>query len=338
VDGVAQDGSRGAAAFDLSNDGLLVYLPGDEVLAGGALTDKSLLWVDRDGGEEVFNADRRTYWNPRISPDGQSLAVAINDSGNTDIWINDLVRGTSSRLTFNAGDDSVPLWTPDGQRVVYWSSRTDEESGLFSRAANGSGQAERLTANSSFQLPGAFEPDGSRLVFESEGDLHLLSLNGESDPQPLLDGVFIEDDAAISPDGRWLAYSSDETGSPQIYVRPYPNIGDGGKWQISVAGGTEPRWGPDGTDLFFLNGDAVLAVSVEGEDAISAGVPRLLFQQGHWVNQNSEPNYDLAPDGQRFLMMRAFDFDQQATDQTVLVAVENWFEELTRLAPPSAAE
>jgi len=206
---------------------------------------------------------------------------------------------------------------------------------LFSRAANGSGQAERLTTSSSFQTPEAFEPDGSRLVFENNGDLHLLSLNGDSAPQPLLDGAFSEDDAAISPDGRWLAYSSDETGSFQIYVRPYPNIGAGGKWQISVDGGTEPRWGPDGAELFFRNGEAVLAASLEGEDAISAGVPRILFQEGHWTNLNSEPNYDLAHDGQRFLMMRASEFDQQATDQTVLVAVENWFEELKRLAPPS---
>jgi len=337
VEGVAQDGARGGAAFAFSNDGLLVYAPGGETLSGGGLTRKSLVWVDREGHEEPLSTDSQIYWNPRLSPDGRSLALAVSDgdiAANADIRIMDLQRGTLSRLSFDPGDHGNPIWTPDGQQVIFWSGRDADDGGIFRQASNGGGSAERLTTSTEIQRPVAIDPTGSLLVFESGDDLFLLSLDDEPAAEPLLDGAFNEGDAAISPDGRWLAYSSDETGRDEIYVRPFPDVNEGGRWQISVDGGTEPVWGPDGTALIFRDGNAVLSVDVEADDVITAGTPGVLFRANYWINPNSEPNYDVGNDG-RLLMMRVTEQDQLTSNQYQLIAVENWFQELERLAPPA---
>ena len=340
VEGVAQDGIRGGASYAISNDGMLVYEPGFESGNPGGQS-RSLVWVDRQGREEALAVESRNYWNPRLSPDDQRLAVSVDDGLNEDLWIIDLTRGSSSRATFNPGDDFAPLWMPDGEQLAFWSVEASEDgSGIFRQAANGTGQPERLTASASVNAPEAFSPDGSLLVFRETGtganDLYVVSSDGEGDSQPLVHGAFFEGAAAISPSGRWIAYHSNESGRGEIYVRPFPNA-DEGKWQVSIDGGLFPRWGLDGTELFFRNDNAVLKVNVEGEDAFSVGTPEVLFRGTYWINNIVSSTYDISRDGQRFLMMKvaAPDSQEQASDETVLVAVENWFEELNRLAPPT---
>jgi serine/threonine-protein kinase len=227
--------------------------------------------------------------------------------------------------------------------VIFWSSRGNGEAGIFSQAPDGAGQAERLTTSSATQVA-LWSIYGTQLVlsdpYTPSGDIHLLSLEGEPATRRLIPPTASptwEGNAAVSPNGRWIAYDSDETGESQIYVQSFPNV-DEGRVTISIDGGNEPVWSRDGTELFFRNGDAVMAVGVEDDEAFSPGAPEVLFTGSYWSAGDSTPNYDVAADG-RFLMMRSAGASgqgaAQALEQTLLVTVENWFEELRRLAPPS---
>ena len=176
-------------------------------------------------------------------------------------------------------------------------------------------------------------------VTAGQADLHILSLEGDFSSQPLLQTEFIEWQSRMSPDGHWITYESNETGRNEIYVRPFPNVDGGGKWQISRDGGREPRWGSQGRELFYrsLNGanyqQGIWAVSIEGKNAIVAGDPELLVP-GNFL-YGGRPSWDISPDGQRFLMLQAVGQSAPEVGQTSIVFVDNWFEELNRLAPPS---
>jgi len=265
------------------------------------------------------------------------VATSVN-SDNQDIWIYDLARGTSSRLTFDPASDQAPLWTPDGERVVFSSSR--EGGGLFWKAADGTGQVERLTTSASPQFPEAFSPDGMRLVFREgspQWDLYVLSMEGEPTSKPLLQTPFNETASAISPDGRWIAYTSDESGLFQVYVRPFPNVDDG-KWQISTDGGQEPLlWGPESRELFYghPSGDRIMVVAVEADPAFSAENPRVLLTVDYVDRATTFPSFDISPDGERFLVVKEIGRIEEVSGPTELIVVENWFEELRRLAPRS---
>jgi len=203
---------------------------------------------------------------------------------NEDIWIYDLERDIPSRLTFNSDTDNHPVWTPDGERIVFGSYR-GEEFGLYWKASDGTGQVELLITGANPLRPESFSPDGSRLVYREEfgrgrgSDLHVLSMDDLSS-QPLLATEFDEEGAAISPDGRWIAITSNETGTRETYVRPFPNVDDG-KWQISVGGGSDKAWGPDGSELFYSvlsnAGATIMVVEVETAPVFSAGSPRVLL-------------------------------------------------------------
>lgn len=343
IDDVQQNGLIGGAAYAYSDDGLLVYLPGGET--AGAPADKELVWVDRQGNPEPVGLATEPYWHPRLSADDLRLATVVGAGGyggRGDIWIHDLQRRASSRLTSDGGH-STPIWR-DGERVVFWSSRANEAAGIFSQAANGAGDAQRLTTSASTQVElWSISPDGTQLVLSEpwtpSSDIHLLSLEGEPTVRQLIPATTtasFEAQAAISPNGRWIAYASDRTGKAQVYVQPFPAVEED-RWPISVDGGDEPLWSRDGTELFFRNGDAVMAVSVDDDEGFSAGTPKVLFTGDYWAGGDSAPNYDVTVDG-RFLMMRSVEGSgqgtDQASDQTLLVTVENWFEELRRLAPP----
>ena len=335
IQGVQTSGRNGSASYTFSNDGLLVYLPGGDTseMDGGLRT---LLWVDRDGNEESLSL-RRDFRLPVVSPEGQRLAVAIEENGNVDIWVYNLARNTLSRLTFDEASDHNPLWTPDGERIVFRSER--EEGGLWWRAADGTGQAEPLLTGNPNMYPTSFTPDGSQLAYSFDFDLYLLNLDGESPPQQLTQTAYREGSAAISHDGRWIAYHSNETGRPEIYVRPFPDV-ESGKWQISNEGGYFPRWSPNDDELFFRSattgvrgvGSYVWSARVQTDTIFQSDAPSAVVS-GIYRGVGQQGAFDISADGSQFLLISG-EGSNGLSEQTRLVAVDNWFEELKRLARP----
>ena len=226
----------------------------------------------------------------------------------------------------------MPLWTPDGKRVTFSSTRAGGPENLFWKAADGSGPAEQLTESERRQVPSSWSPDGQVLAFSelplTAADIWVLPLQGERKPRPFLQTQFQEAAAVFSPDGHWLAYTSDESGRPEVYVRPY--LGPGGKWQISNEGGTEPVWAQNGRELFYREGNKMMAVEITMRPTFHAGTPTLLFEGQYFRDLAlTEADYDITRDGQRFLMIQPG--EQEAATQINVVL--NWFEELKRLVP-----
>jgi serine/threonine-protein kinase len=330
VDGVVTK-AAGPVNFAISSTGLLVYESGN---SAGA--ERSLVWVDRQGREEMLPTPNRAYAYPRISPDGRRIALDIRDQEN-DIWIWDNARRGLTRFTFDPGVNRGIAWTPDGRRVAFSVERDATES-VFWQAGDGTGSPERLTSYAGrSQVPISFSPDGTRLVFNEPSappfDLYLLNLDADRKVTPLLKGPRSEHNAEISPDGRWLAYQSDESGSSEVYVRPFPNISDG-RWPVSTDGGTRPAWARNGGELFYLKADGTMvAVPVKlgtGVDGFSAGIPQALFK-GQYFMTVAGRTYDVSADG-RFLMIKNATPAASASDPQ-LVVVLNWQEELKRLVP-----
>ncbi len=315
--------------FDVSQDGSLVYVTG----GAGRGAQANLVWVGREGGEEVLSAPIRSYLYPRISPDGQRVAVSVPDEdGEEDVWIWDLGRETLDRFTRAPGRDLTAVWTPDSREVVF-SSNHGGTFDLYRRAADGTGAVRPLTNSPDSLFPSSISPDGKLLVYRvgavSRLDLGVLSLEGEGAPQLLLATDINERSGEISPDGRFLAYQSDESGKDEIYVRPFPEV-DGGRFPISVGGGSEPLWSPDGNEIFYRAGDRLMAAPVQTEPAFEAGKPLELFTGSYAVGLHRM--YDIHPDGNRFLMIKPVETTEEGPGNQV-VLVQNWFEELKRLVP-----
>jgi Tol biopolymer transport system component len=321
LEGVMQS-NAGAGQFSFSNSGTLVYVPG-----GAQEMQRQLVWVDRKGAEQSLAAPLRAYVQPRLAPDGRRVAVQILG----DIWIFDIARGTLSRLTFS-GANQRPFWTPDGKRVAYASSKGGPPN-LFWRSADGTGAEEQLTKSENFFLPSSFSPDMVAAYVENHPDtnrdIYVLPLNGDRKPRPWLQTPFDDTVPEFSPDGHWIAYVSNESGRYEIYVQPYP--GPGGKWQISTDGGEMPAWNPKGRELFYRNGDKQMAVEITTQPAFAAGSPKVLFEKRYERTTGPGPNYTVAPDGQRFLMIKAS--DQPQSSATQINVVLNWFEELKQKVP-----
>ena len=249
LDGVITKNS-GAANFDIARDGSLVYVAG--TTRG---TERTLVWVDRAGREEPLETPMRAYQRPRVSPDGTRVAVDVADSGGADIWLHDLARGTETRFTTDPADDRAPLWTKDGERIVFESDR-EGQAALFWKQVDTPGDAERLMDGSDGIATieaNAWSADGQTLLFFWAGgadtDVGLLSMEGEGSSELLFGTEFVEAGAAISPDGGWIAYDSNEIGQPEVYVQRFPGLG--GKVAVSVDGGRQPLWSPDGRELFL---------------------------------------------------------------------------------------
>ena len=317
----------GETPFSVSESGSLVYVPGP-----ASVSERTLVWVDRQGGVEPLAAHPRHYDNPRLSPDGRRLAVQIGESGSSDIWIYDIPRGTLTRLTAE-GYNFGPLWTPDGKRVTFGSSRGGGPLNLFWKPADGSGPKEQLTESGRFQVPSSWSPDGQVLAFferhpTAGWGIWVLPLQGERKPRPFLQNRFGERGAVFSPDGHWLAYISNESGRREVYVQAYP--GAGGKWQISTEGGNGPVWAKNGRELFYRNGNKVMAVAITTKPTFRAGTPTLLFDGQYVQSGPGRADYDITTDGRRFLMVKE---DKPREGPRQINVVLNWFEELKRLVP-----
>jgi Tol biopolymer transport system component len=259
------------------------------------------------------------------------LAVGIQGT-NEGLWIYDLGRGTLTRLKAPS-PAPLPIWTANSKRVTFIALLSGAMN-LGWMPADGSGAMEGLTTSENPQWPGSWSPDSDVLAFSELDpttgyDIWLLDLQGDRKPRPFLQTASNEYGPMFSPDGRWLAYVSDDTGRPEVYVRPYP--GPGAKWQISTEGGVEPVWAPNGRELFYRNGDKMMAAAVETKPMFAAGKPKLLFE-GHYAAgfRPIYQDYDVSPDGQRFLMVKASEQEQASTQINVVL---NWSDELHRLAP-----
>jgi len=330
VDQVATE-STGAAQFSISRNGSFVFVPGGLADGAGSFEGRSLVWVDRRGREQPINAPLRPYVTPRISPDGTRIAVAIADQ-EQDIWVLDLARQPLTRLTFGPSVEQAPLWMPDGRRLVFGSNRAGIPN-IFWQLADGTGTMEQLTASQTTPLvPFAISPDGKVLVVNIAGgsDLGLVRLDNPQQIVPLVAAPGNQINAEISPDGHWLAYQSGESGQFEVYVRPFPNV-NAGRWQVTSGGGGRPLWARNQNELFYVasRDGALMDVPVRMTPTFSIGSPTKLFDGRYYVAPPGR-NYDVSPDGQKFLMVKA---PASAAASASMVVVLNWSEELKQRVP-----
>jgi serine/threonine-protein kinase len=299
---------------------------------------------------KLCEAPLNLYRFPNISPEGTkvSLAVLAVNQATGDIWVWDLVRKTLTRLTFEGDYNLAPVWSPDSKRIAFYSARGAGGSvqGVYWKAADGTGKDEQLSPISgqgaAIFAPYCWSSDGKVLVgAEIQGlqrfNIGMLSMEGDHARKPLLEESYSENQPQLSPDGRWIAYTSDESRRNEIYVRSFPDVNKG-RWQVSTDGGDSPLWSPDGRELFYRSGDAVMAVSVKTEPSFSiVGTPQVLFL-GTYVQESSLEGtpWDISPDGKRFLMMKrpALTAAAPAAEGPRKInIVLNWTEELKQRVP-----
>ena len=342
IDGVMQAANRNlsdmantlAAQFTVSETGALVYVTGGAVLAA----DRSLAWVDRQGARQALAAPPRPYFAPRLSPDGQRVAVHTQ-GGVEQVWSYDIGRSALSAVTVDGHSSYGIFATPDGKRVVFRSGAAGGVDNLYWKAADGSGTAEQLTTSARSQTPASWSPDGTTLAFVEEGDslgffqfdIWVLSIRDRK-TRAVVQTAAHESSPEFSPDGRWLAYVSNQSGRQEVYVQPYP--GPGERHLISTNGGEQPAWNRSGRELFYVQFGAsgsrkLMSVRIGTAPAFLAGTPATLFEsvdlQSAWGR-----SYDVAPDGQRFLITVT---REQPTAPAQMIFVQNWTEELKRIVP-----
>ena len=313
--GIRSNGDE-AAPYSVSNLGWLAYVPESAPVR--------LVWVDRTGAVEPIAAPLQRYFFPRLSPDGSRVAVQVATPTNREIWVHDLMRNTPTRFA-TEGQNDWPLWTPDGKRVTFTSERNGHPN-LFWKPVDGSGSEERLTASDSTQVARSWSADGRILVI-SEGDAIAVMSTEAGHPTTKVDAPLGAGWARLSPDGQWLAYAVKEGARTEIYVQAFP--GPGHRLRVSNEGGTEPVWNPNGRELFYRQGDRMMAVDIATQPDLIAQTPRMLFESADLLRVSTTPNYDVTRDGQRFLMVQRT--AQQPAPQ--LTVVLNWFDELRRRAP-----
>jgi Tol biopolymer transport system component len=262
--------------------------------------------VDRSGRIQPLFEKPGDLYGPRFSPDGKRIAFSRGDA-NQDVWIADVDRGTLTRVTLEPSEEFDPIWSPDGTRIAYASERRSLPPQVFSRPADGSGDEKLLWKSEDALFPQSWAPDGTaiaclRIRPDGGSDIWILPTDGNRRPTPFVATPFLEAQPEFSPDGRWIAYASNESGRFEVYARPYP--GPGGKLQASNDGGFEPVWSRDGKELFYRSGPKMMAVTVQPG---SFGKPVMIFEQsGLYREPNLERRlYDVAPDGSRFVMLRA---------------------------------
>ncbi len=313
MDSVFRAPDSGGAYFAAAQNGTLVFAPGGYA--------RTLVRVDRNGRRTPLLDEQRGFRRPNVSPDGLRVAITI-DPRPSQIWVYDVTRQSRIALA-TEGPNLMPLWTPDGRKIAYASGLPAD---IFWRTADAGAPAERLLEREGPQYPTSWSANGRLLIFEEGArntyDIWLLPI-GET-PRPLIATPASELGGQFSPDGRWVAYHSNESGRFEVYVRPFPAVGEG-KWTISTSGGQHALWSPDGTELFYVVGSSVMRVSIDGRGSqLKAGTPELLFSGPFDI---AYTNYTLSNDGAHFIMVEV---DPEAR-QTQLSVVVNWAEELKRL-------
>jgi len=305
ADGVGFNEITSNAHFSASDNGVLAFSSGGE-------EELQPTWYDRKGNAISTVGPPGAYDHPEISPDGKRLAIDRAEASGRDVWLVDLSRGTSTRLTFDPAFDWMPAWTSGGSRVSFVSDRGGIPD-LFEKSASGvgeetlvfraEGRKHHLVSSADGRFL-AFQVTSERLGFtgprqsggETKSDVWAMPLFGDRKAFPVLQSQFAETDPRFSPDGKWLAYASDETGRREVYVQSFPT--GSGKWQISTAGGSDPRWRKDGRELFYKSGRVLMSVPVSAGASFEAGAPAVLFD-----TKSGAHVYAVEPTGERFLIL-----------------------------------
>ena len=337
-------GTSPTVNYAVSRRGDLVYVPG-----GGAFTPpaaRTLTWVNRQGQETAIAAPPRTYAVARLSPDATRVALDVRDQ-TMDISVWDLARQTLTPLSRHAAQDLSPIWTADGKRVIWTSTRGGGNPNLYWQEADGTSDAERLTVSVNNQFPTSTTPDGGIvLVFGASGnnkngmDLFTLALKDPAHKaEPLIAAEGMDFGAELSPDGKWLAYHSNISGEFQVYVRPFPNVEDG-RWQISTEGGTRAAWSRRGRELFYLDHQGLLtsvAIAAATATTFAAGPPVRILTKKYYAGASllglDLRGYDVSPDGRRFLMIKEPEAPPPVTQMMNMVLVLNWVDEVKNRLP-----
>jgi serine/threonine-protein kinase len=335
VEGVASNPGNGGAQISFSDSGAFVYIAGSPVSE-----DVSIYWMDAAGKFTPLRETPGNYYHPAISPDGKRLAMEITSKNRTDIWVYEWERDTLTRLTFKGDSNRNSVWTPDGRRIVYRSAEKGSADNLWWIRADGGGDAQRLTESKIVQIPWSWSPDGKTLAFHqldptTNWDIMTMSVEGSEktgwkpgEPKSFVNASAVEVYPAFSPDGRWIAYFSNESGPGEVYVRPFP--GPGGKWQISTGGGALPEWSRNGKELFYRTFDSKIMVVnyTTSGDSFHADKPRL-WSPGQFTGRETALNYALHPDGKRFAVFKAPNATETAPIKNVSF-IFNFFDELRR--------
>ena len=329
-------GETGASDFALARTGALAYVSGE---ANSAPT-RQLVWLTRDGDAQGIPVQARGWWYPRLSPDGTKVAVDLREGSEDDVWVVDLDRGGATAFTFEAGADLYPIWSPDGSQLIFSSGGFGLQGSTLRRAPIDGGPTETLLVGDSNPVsPHSITSDGTALVYrllagQSGGDdLMLLPLDGDPTPVGLLTSDAQERNGELSPNDRWLAYQSDETGRFEVYVRPFPDVDAAEAVPISTAGGTRPAWRRDGRELFYVAPDnTLMAVALNRGPTLAPGPPTPLFRHDGLGLVGQGRHYDVAEDG-RFLLLEPDHDSDSSGDAPLVFLVQNWTEELKARVP-----
>jgi eukaryotic-like serine/threonine-protein kinase len=322
--------AAGAADAVMSGDGTLAYI------AGVSSAQRQLVWIDRDGARTVLPAPPRSYAVPRISPDGTRIALDVREQL-VSIWIWEIARQALTRLTDTPLFDGVPLWSHDGRRIIFASGRNGPQR-IFTEAADGSAPAQELFPATTPANPSSITPDGHLLYVnrndargQPNADIMMVPLQGTIAPSPVLATKAYETNGEVSPDGHFLAYQSNESGTDEVWVRPFPDV-QSGRWQVSVRGGTKPAWANGGRELYYVSADDHLfRVDVTLQPVFRAGAPKAAIETPIFARV-APRTYDVSPDG-RLLVIEALGNAQ--SQLTTITVVFGQGDELKRLLPPS---
>ncbi len=313
---IAVAGPNGLAAVAIAENGTLAYIP-----ASVWYPDRFLIWVDRSGGEELVLEAPALYSDPVLSPDGERIALTI-EQGSRDVWVYDIARGVNDRLTSRPSEAFGPIWTADGSRVIY--SAEEPQFDLFWRAADASAPEEALLTSPNDKHVGSITPDGNVMLFNENNpdpNIWTLRLDGSGERTPVINTPFGESNPQVSPDGRWLIYTSTQSGRFEVSVVPFPDVTTSRK-RISTDGGGASRWTRGGREIVYRNGKKMMSATFDPATG-DVGIPTVIFE-GPYAYSSFSPNFDVTPDGQRFLMVK---IPPESAPREISVVL-NWFVEL----------